>query len=330
MTDPSLAGAIVGVGGIGSGLALQLLGDRTLGREESRAVELLPGRDYCKLHIVLHYVQRLLGDRLPVIPIGAVGDDEPGRRLLAEFAEVGLSTACVRVDAASPTLSAISFLYPNGDGGNLTFADSASDGVSLGDVRAGLSVAVAEAGARAGLVVALPEVPMPARAALLRGAPDGWLRVASFVTAEVAEIDDGWLGSIDLIVLNLDEARAFAALPDATPDAVLASLSDAHPNLHLAITAGAEGSWTWDGSTVSHVRLVAPIVRSTAGAGDAYLSGVLVGLACGMPLHEAGRVGAVVASIKVGSIHAIHPELDADSVRAAAASAGVKIPEQLR
>ena len=52
---------IVGVGGIGSGIFFALEGNHTLGRNESRTATLLPVRDYCKLHIVLHYVAKLLG-----------------------------------------------------------------------------------------------------------------------------------------------------------------------------------------------------------------------------------------------------------------------------
>ena len=52
---------VVGTGGIGSGIFLALEGNRTLGREESRPADLLDQRDYCKLHIVSHYVRRLLG-----------------------------------------------------------------------------------------------------------------------------------------------------------------------------------------------------------------------------------------------------------------------------
>ena len=36
-------------------------GNHTLGREESRSGHFLDRRDYCKLHIVSHYVCRLLG-----------------------------------------------------------------------------------------------------------------------------------------------------------------------------------------------------------------------------------------------------------------------------
>src|SRR3989304_2326016 len=82
--------ALVGTGGIGSGSFFRLEGDHTLGREESRGGRFLDRRDYCKLHIVSHYVKALLGDSFAGLPVGRVGDDESGRQLLREMAEVGL------------------------------------------------------------------------------------------------------------------------------------------------------------------------------------------------------------------------------------------------
>ena len=71
--------AMIGVGGIGAGSFFALEGDHTLGREESRAGRFLDRRDYCKLHIVSHYVQTLLGLIFSTIPVGRVGDDDPHR-----------------------------------------------------------------------------------------------------------------------------------------------------------------------------------------------------------------------------------------------------------
>ena len=68
--------AMIGVGGIGSGTFFALTGNATLGREESRGGRFLDRRDYCKLHIICHYVRALLGPEFPTIPIGKVGDDE--------------------------------------------------------------------------------------------------------------------------------------------------------------------------------------------------------------------------------------------------------------
>ena len=52
---------MIAIGGIGSGIFFALDGNHTLGRDESRLGRLLDIRDYCKLHIISHYVARLLG-----------------------------------------------------------------------------------------------------------------------------------------------------------------------------------------------------------------------------------------------------------------------------
>ena len=54
---------LIGIGGIGSGTFFALNGNHTLGREESRGGRFLDRRDYCKLHIISHYVRPLLGGR---------------------------------------------------------------------------------------------------------------------------------------------------------------------------------------------------------------------------------------------------------------------------
>ena len=85
--------AMIGVGGIGSGSFFLLNGDHTLGREESRSGRFLDKRDYCKLHIISHYVKALLGKDFAVIPVGRVGNDDIGTTLLAEVGDRPLSRA---------------------------------------------------------------------------------------------------------------------------------------------------------------------------------------------------------------------------------------------
>jgi len=59
-------------------------------------------------------------------------------------------------------------------------------------------------------------------------------------------------------------------------------LSAAHPGMFVSITAGADGSWVWDGARLVHAPIYNAQVRSTAGAGDAHLSGIVAGLAAGL------------------------------------------------
>ena len=117
--------AMIGVGGVGSGIFFALEGNHTLGREESRGGRFLDRRDYCKLHIVSHYVKRLLGPDFAVIPVGKVGDDQAGATLLAEMREVGLDLRYMERAGGEQTLFAVCFVYPDGSGGNLTSNHSA-------------------------------------------------------------------------------------------------------------------------------------------------------------------------------------------------------------
>jgi ribokinase len=314
---------VVATGGLGSGIFLALEGNATLGREESRAAELLDQRDYCKLHIVCHYVAKLLGPGFPVVPIGNVGDDDAGRSVRAELAGVGIETDHV-AGSALPTLFSVCFLYPDGDGGNLTTSRSASSDVSPADVQRARPVF--EAYHKRGVALALPEVPLAARAELLRlGREYGFLRVAGVVTGEVAEArDSGMLADVDLLAVNVDEARAlvFDSAPQSSPaddvDAAVRELTRLNPRLSVVVTAGADGSWTWDGQRLEHVPALPVEVVNTAGAGDAHLAAVVVGLVRGLDLVTANSYAAVVSGLAVTSRHTINPEIDPASVAEAA------------
>ena len=100
--------AMIGVGGIGSGSFFALRGDHTLGREESRGGRFLDRRDYCKLHIISHYVKSLLGPDFPTSPIGQVGNDDVGQRLMGEMEEIGLDMRYVKVSPDNQTLFSFS------------------------------------------------------------------------------------------------------------------------------------------------------------------------------------------------------------------------------
>ncbi len=314
---------VVATGGLGSGIFLALEGNTTLGREESRAAELLDQRDYCKLHIVCHYVARLLGPDFPVVPIGKVGDDDAGAAVRAELANVGIVTDHV-TGSALPTLFSVCFLYPDGDGGNLTTSRSASSDVSPADVQRARPVL--ERYRDRGVAIALPEVPLAARADLLRlGREYGFLTVAGVVTGELAEAkDSGMLGDVDVLAVNGDEARALVgdSAPGSSPaddvGAAVSELTRLDPRLSVVVTAGSGGSWTWDGHTLEHAPALPVDVVNTAGAGDAHLAAVVVGLVRGLDLATANSYAAVVSGLAVTSRHTINPGIDAASVAEAA------------
>jgi len=176
--------AMIGTGGIGSGVFFALDGDHTLGREESRSGRFLDKRDYCKLHIISHYVKVLLGPDFQTILVGKVGDDEVGRRLLAEMQDTHLDLRYVSAAPGEQTLFSTCFVYPDGSGGNLTTADSASARVD--------KAYIAEASSafrhyqNRGIALAAPEVPLNARQKLLElGRQYGFFSAASLNSAEI-------------------------------------------------------------------------------------------------------------------------------------------------
>lgn len=330
----------MGVGGIGSGIFFALEGNDLLGRNESRAARLLDVRDYCKLHIVAHYVAVLLGadpSGVPfrVVPVGRVGNDPTGQRLLDEMRAVGMETAFVETLDDRPTLSSVCFQYPDGSGGNITAIDSAAAALDAAAIDRAAPI-LAAAGGRA-IALALPEVPLEARHHLLDVATEtGAFRVASFTSWEIPEARrSGLLGRVDLLALNEDEAAVLAGRPFdrenpwATLDHCAAILGAARPDMRILVSAGAHGAFAFGDGRWGHCPAPAVPVASTAGGGDALLAGVLAALAAGAPLlaplapssatlttidkrplESALDFGVLLASYSVTSPHTIHPDAD--------------------
>lgn len=328
------ADLVVGTGGIGTGVLYRLEGRATLGREESRSAERLPGRDFCKLHIILHYLARLLpalGHRVRVLPVGAVGADPEGRELLGLMRAEGMDLGLVRTVRDARTLFSVCFQYPGGEGGNLTERRAASRRVSARDV-ARAAPALRRCRGRS-LVLAAPEVPLAARLALLAlGRRCGAFNAASFVAEELPGLRPEHLRRIDLLALNSGEAAALAGVPARRRPAAIARaaarrLARVAPGTRLAVTCGRQGAQVFE--LPHRERLPALPVRavSTAGAGDAFLSGMLAGWAAGLPFLGAGGVscaalGRLLAALSVTSPDTIHFGVTAGTLRAFARRTG--------
>jgi len=308
--------AMIGVGGIGSGMFFLLNGDHTLGREESRSGRLENRKDYCKLHIISHYVKTLLGKDFSVIPIGKVGKDEIGIKLLAEIDEAGLETDFINSDETKPTLFSFCFIYPDNSGGNITTDDSASSSVSIMDVKKAQGEFKKYSGN--GVSLAVPEVPLEAREQLLRlGTEYGFFRAASFTSEEMNDVlNSGILKKVDLLSLNLHEAAsAIKIKPELSKPEDLVKISiktfcSINPDIKICITHGKSGSWVWDGSEITHFPSLDVNAVCTAGAGDAYFSGIIAGLTSGLTLKESQQLGTLTGSASVTSPHTINKEMN--------------------
>ena len=152
-------------------------------------------------------------------------------------------------------------------------------------------------------------------------------RAASFTSNEIKEvIDQGVIKIIDLIALNIDEASMAADLsenaaglknerkPENIVQSSIKTLTEINPCLKISITAGKRGNWTWDGKRLVYFPAPEVEVISTAGAGDAFLAGIIAGIIAGLKLDEAQQLGTLTASLSVTSPHTINKDIDRKAI----------------
>jgi len=266
-----------------------------------------------------------------------VGDDEVGAKLLAEMSEAGLNVRYVTRSPGDQTLYSFCFIYPDSSGGNLTTEDSASSKVDAALIREAETEFVRFAGQ--GIALAAPEVPVEAREAVLElGTRNRLLRVASFTSEEMADaVRSGMLDKVDLLGINMDEAAAAAGVPLGGNEPALQVVEAAVERLRrigaglvVTITAGERGSWCWDGSSLAHLPKCHAKVETTAGAGDAHLAGMIVGLAAGLPPLEAHELAVLVAGLSVTSPHTINKQIDRESLRLFLQECGASVSDSVR
>jgi sugar/nucleoside kinase (ribokinase family) len=343
---------LFGVGGLGSGIFFALEGNQTLGRNESRLGELLDVRDYCKLHIVIHYIAKLLGNQcFRVFPVGKIGLDAAGQSVLKEMNSVGIDTRFVKTVSDKPTMFSVCFQYPDGTGGNITTSNSAAADLRPGDL-AEIASTLSAAG-RSSIALLLPEVSLDVRGELLGMATRaGAFRAASFVAAEIAAAkESGMFEQLDLVALNEGEASELIGdefSPD-NPQACMAKcvrfLDLKYPRLQMVISLGKSGAYGLDRNGWNFCPAPEVAVASTAGAGDCLLGGILATMAAGLPLLNALppraslrerplvtalEFGVLLASYKVTSLHTIHPDASLSSLIGFAKQIGAEFGPEMQ
>jgi sugar/nucleoside kinase (ribokinase family) len=318
---------IIGTGGIGTGIFFSLENDHTLGRDESRLARLEGHKDFCKMHIIMHYVAVLLKvgheTNFQAFPIGAVGDDEQGHTLINMMQKVGMETQNVHISTKNRTLFSVCFQYPDHTGGNITTNNSASNEVSSKHIADFFNK---NKPIGKGIILAVPEVPLLARKALLvQGRKRGYLNVASVLSSEVPFFLKERLSQyIDVLAINQDEAKHIAQLPVEILDfqdviqKVGSVLRAQNPDIMVLITEGAKGSYCLHKEQIAHTPPRPTKVISTAGAGDAFLAGVICGHCLGFPFfknnldkYTAIDIGTALAAASVTSADTIHLGIDA-------------------
>jgi sugar/nucleoside kinase (ribokinase family) len=316
---------VIATGGIGTGIFFEMLGNDTLGREESRMAKLLPYRDYCKQHIILHYISVLLGsgeNNFQSYAIGKVGKDEAGVSLISYMQSVGIDTTNVHIEEGASTLFSVCYQYPDHAGGNITTAESASSLVTAHDIDQFF-----EHFDKIGreLILSLPEVPVQARIRLLEhGRKRNCLNIASITSSEVQQFEElNGFELTDMLFINQHEAAAIAGMMDS-PSAesivlkAIRTVIKFNADITVFVTCGASGVYCYQKRHLEFFTAHKVQVVSTAGAGDAFLAGTVAGICLGLPLFKykdqktitAIDVGMSLAAASVTSPHTINPDID--------------------
>ena len=286
---------LVGTGGIGSGIFFELKGNQTLGRNESREGFLLNSFDFCKLHIITHYVAMLLGagaqagSPFKIFPVGKIGPDNTGESLVGMMQKVGMDTRFVERDENATTLFSVCFQYPDSSGGNITTATSASNRVAPEDIRKAKPIFEEYRGK--GMVLAAPEVPLESRLTLLKmGAEYDFLCFATLNSAEIIHFSaPEFFRNTDVLVLNRDEAESLlkASFSPKRPTVFLKLLEEMlaglNPDLRICLTLGKDGAYGYEKGSWEFIPCASVEAKSTAGAGDAATSGLIIAMAAGLP-----------------------------------------------
>lgn len=346
---------VVGVGGIGTGTVFALQGNHTLGRNESRMGAVVDARDYCKLHIVEHYLAALFNlschpETCKVVAVGNVGADSAGVTLIREMQDIGIDTRHIRIELDCRTMCSVVFLYPDKSGGNITSSNSASSQLRADQI-AECRQLLTEAGSR-GIALCLPEAPLEKRAEFLHIATEcESYRVASFASAEIEYAHTlKLLANVDLLALNREEAMQLAGqgLRDTSHFQLLQACSETalamNPSIAIVVSVGSEGAHVFERGHWSTHRSIPVDAISTAGAGDALLAGIIAGLMAGMPLATRSRqpvaevrsidtavdLGLALAAFSVTSHHTIHPEAALDNLLTFAAFHGLSLGQNMQ
>jgi len=345
---------IIGTGGIGSGIVFSMEGNQTLGRNESRLGKLEPFRDYCKQHIIMHYIAVLQGagkgGAFQSFPIGKIGNDDQGSRLQSMMEKAGMDTGQITVTDHAATLFSVCYQYPDYSGGNITSSNSASKLVKQEDITSFFKNY--QMNGREGIVLAVPEVPLGTRISLLRnGQERGFYNVASLLSSEVADFTRlRGFELTNLLAINMDEARHISGIEDDRRETkqILRSatfrLQKINPEMTILITDGVHGSYCYYKNQDEFTPSLKTEVVSTAGAGDAFLAGTLSGMCCGLPLFKgfsnlelghaplqtAVELGTVLASLSVTSADTIHLGVDALSLEQYINQSGLKMSREFK
>ncbi|MEW6472783.1 MAG: adenosine kinase [Actinomycetota bacterium] len=253
--------------------------------------------------------------------IGKVRDDELGDIFRHDLRATGVTYDVAAATAGRETARCLVLVTPDAQRTMATYLGTAGE-LRAEDVDPDL-VARSAVTFIEGYLVGLPAA-APALAAAVSTARREGRRVALTLS------DPDWveaqrpafaalLEDVDVVLANESEACRLTRESDAV--GALEALAERYAL--VAVTCSERGAYVTDGSET----LVVPPERvgevvDTTGAGDLFASGFLLGIARGLPLADAGRLGALAAAEAIAHLGA-RPQV---GLAALAQQAGLSLP----
>jgi ribokinase len=231
-----------------------------------------------------------------VAMVGRVGDDEPGRQVLADLAgrgiDVGRVTATQGVRTGSATIAVAA------DGENLILVDPGANGRLEADDVATAGLDQADA------VLLQLEIPLPTVTAAMQAAGDALVLLNP---APAVPLPPGALALAGVLVPNRAELAQLAG-EEVAADLAAAARQARQLTGHadVVVTLGRDGVLVVPASAGPVAHIAAPSVATvdTTGAGDCFCGTLAVGLAEGLALADAARLSVAAAAISTTALGA--------------------------
>ncbi|MBB2969553.1 carbohydrate kinase [Mesorhizobium sp. RMAD-H1] len=240
--------------------------------------------------------------------VSIVGDDDTGRALIRSLRDLSVDVSQVIVTGDAPTAEYAAILGPENE-------------LALGIADMGIFDLFSPANldrvwphlASAAYVFADCNLPAETLKALIERKASARFRLAiDAVSSPKARRLPEDLTGVDILFLNLDEARAMLDLsesdlrfsPEAAADALRARGAGG-----VVLTMGAAGLLVADAEGTARVEAVPAHPVDVTGAGDAMIAGTLSRLLSGASLTEGARTGSLLATLTAESEASVHPLL---------------------
>lgn len=270
----------------------------------------VPGRIRSSLGgVARNIAENLARLEVPTILLSAVGDDTPGRQVLARCNEAGVDTSRIRIMPEERTGHYIAILASDGQLDFAIFDYKIANAINAEYLRENQDLF-----ATATLIVIDANLRPATLRTLFRLARRYKVPVCADPTSpSLAGRLRPYLDRTYLITPNIAEAAALCDQPMAVRDresALSAAQMLLEQGVQIAVvTLGINGLVYASATDRGHIPAIRTDIVDETGAGDALTAGVIFGLLNEVPLDEAMRLGVSAASLTLQSRETVVKEL---------------------